>query len=168
MAGTIRGVKDTTVFWAKSKKLRIQSIAVDCTSSSGKLSGHLEPFRTAGLAWIRQMLNDNVHDGRVIDDDPLSRDPSPRSFSFPLFALFVVCLVVCLNRCFAFISRRLFLLLGHFWSVAALCAAPFTLRLRRLHVRNAFDLTQKLSESILGGYTHVHVWVCQIFATQIS
>lgn len=34
MAGTIRGVKATTVLWANSKNVRIHSMAVDWTSSS--------------------------------------------------------------------------------------------------------------------------------------
>jgi hypothetical protein len=34
MAGTIRGVNATTVFWANSRKVNTHSIAVDCTSSS--------------------------------------------------------------------------------------------------------------------------------------
>lgn len=38
MAGTIRGVNEITVFWAKSKNVKIHSIAVDWTSSSKIIS----------------------------------------------------------------------------------------------------------------------------------
>ena len=76
IAGTILGMKATTVICANSRKVRTHSIAVDCTSSSVCQYATLTvPIEGQVLTWVREVVDDDIHDSRVIHKHSLARLP---------------------------------------------------------------------------------------------
>lgn len=98
------------------------------------------------------MLNDDVHDGRIVNHNALPWHPRARAFALPLFSLvYVVWLFIRVQSRVGFFSDIFHLLLDRSSCLASFSCLSFRIGLLFLDVCNVLDLSQELAQAVLCG-----------------